>query len=100
MKELRTPRQSRKVGRRRAGLEREGEVGRATASTRSVDFRRNFEPEPEQFVTLVFQIIPDRPGKAKASKRPGGAPSKKAKPANGRSRVRPKGDKKDKPVRK
>ena len=98
MKDLKATSKSRMLNRRRAGQERAGEVGRATSSSRRENVRRNIEPGPEQFVTLVFQIIPQRP--AKASKQSGSTSLKKAKASKGRPRVRPKSDKKTKPVRK
>ena len=98
MKDLKATSKSRMLNRRRAGQERAGEVGRAMASSRRENVRWNIEPEPEQFVTLVFQIIPQRP--AKASKQSGSTSLKKAKASKGRPRVRPKSDKKTKPVRK
>ncbi|MCH9034274.1 MAG: hypothetical protein IID42_07195 [Planctomycetes bacterium] len=100
MKDLKTTSESRAQNRRRAGQERAGDVGRAMASSRRETVRWNIEPDPERFVTLVFQIIPQRPAKAKVSKRSGSAPLKKAKASNGRSRVHPKRGQKDKPVRK
>ncbi len=99
MKDLKTKSNRNLLDRQRAGQGRDGGVGRAMASSRRRNARRMIEPEPEPFVTLVFQIIPQAPAKAKASKRPGSAPLKKAKASKGRPRVPPKVDTKDKPVR-
>lgn len=83
----------------RPGRERNGDVGLAITSTRSAEIRRNIEPEPEQFVTLVFQIIPKGLVKATVSKRPGGTPFKKTNSSNGQNRDRSKAKKKAEPIR-
>ena len=100
LKDLDTSRASRLQERRSARRGRKFVMDEATRSRDAFHSlsQRKSEAEPERFVTLVFQFVPGRPVKAKASKRTSGMRDMKRKSPDGRSPNRPKNGKKDNPI--
>lgn len=100
LKDLDTSRASRLRDHRGAERVRKFVMDDATRARDAVHSysRRKSEAEPERFVTLVFQFVPGRPAKAKASKRTNGTRDVKRKSPDGRSPIRPKNGKKDNPI--
>lgn len=101
IKDLDTSRTSRLQDRRGAARGRKVVMDDAAPSRDAVRSHagRKSEAEPERFVTLVFQFVPDMPAKAKASKRTSGTRDVKRKSPDGRSPDRSKNGKKDNPIR-